>query len=168
MDYEVKIKDYKPRPAASIRVKTTLPQVAAKVVQLLRETHDFLESAGIEPTDPGFAIYYEVGSFIVDVEVGYPVHGEIEASDRVGPGELPGGKAAVTLHRGPHAEMPAAHRAVHGWMNEHGVESTGGPTIEIFLTDLRGLAEGEDCEAESVWPAVVVTRADRRRQKRAT
>ena len=168
MDYEVKIKEYKPRRAASIRVKTTLPQVSSKVVQPLTETSDFLESAGIERAGPGFAIYYEVGSFLVDLEVGYPVDAEITESDRVKQSELPGGKAAVTLHKGPHAEMPAAHRAVHGWMNEHGVESTGGPTIEIFLTDLRGLAEGEDCEAESVWPAVVVTRADRRRQKRAT
>ncbi len=168
MDYEVKIKEYKARPAASIRVKTTLPQVTAKVVQLLTETNDFLESAGIKPTGPGFAIYYEVGSFLVDVEVGYPVDAEITGSERVQPGELPGGKAAVTLHKGPHADMPAAHRAVHGWMNEHGVESTGGPTLEIFLTDLRELGEGEDCQAESVWPAVVVTRADRRRQKRAT
>ena len=168
MDYEVKIKDYKPRRAASIRVKTTLPQVSAKVVHLLTETNEFLKSAGIERTGPGFAIYYEVGSFLVDVEVGYPVDAEIKGGERVQPSELPGGKAAVALHKGPHAEMPAAHRAVHGWMNEHGVESTGGPTLEIFLTDLRELGEGEDCEAESVWPAVVVTRADRRRQKRAT
>ena len=100
--------------------------------------------------------------------MGYPVDAEITESDRVKQSELPGGKAAVTLHKGPHAEMPAAHRAVHGWMNEHNVESTGGPTVEIFLTDLRELGEGEECEAESVWPAVVVTRADRRRQKRAS
>ncbi len=168
MDYEVKIKDYKPRRTASIRVKTTLPQVPAKVIQLLTETNNFLVSAGIKPSGPGFAIYYEVGSFLVDVEVGYPVDSEIEEGDRVKPSELPGGKAAMTLYKGPHAEMPVAHRAVHGWMNEHGVESTGGPTIEVFLTDLRELGEGEDCEAESVWPAVVVTRADRRRQQRAT
>ena len=170
MDYQVKIKDYKPRRSASIRVKTTLPQVSAKGVQLLTETNDFLTSAGIKPTGPGFAIYYEVGTFLVDLEVGYPVgpEAEIEESERVKQSELPGGKAAMTLHKGPHSEMPAAHRAVHGWMGEHDVESTGGPTIEIFLTDLRELGEGEECEAESVWPAVVVTRADRRRQKRAT
>ncbi len=168
MDYEVKIKDYKPQRAASIRVKTTLPQVPAKVIQLLTETNDFLKSSGIKPTGPGFAIYYEVGSFLVDVEVGYPVDVEIEGGDRVQPSELPGGNAAMTLYKGPHGEMPVAHRAVHSWMNEHGVESTGGPTIEVFLTDLRELGEGEDCEAESVWPVVVVTRADRRRQQRAT
>ena len=69
VDYEGKIKEYKPRRAASIRVKTTLPQVSAKVVQLLTETNDFLESAGIEPTGPGFAIYYEVGAFLVDVGI---------------------------------------------------------------------------------------------------
>ena len=144
--------------------------MSAKVVQLLIETNEFLESAGIEPTGPGFAIYYEVGSFLVDIEVGYPVDAEteIQETDRVKQSELLGGKAAVTLHKGPHAEMPAAHRAVHGWMNAHNVASTGAPPPEIFLTDLREIGEGDDCEAESVWPAVVVTRADRRRQKRGT
>ena len=168
MDYQVKIKDYKPHRAASIRVKTTLPQVTSKVIQLLTETNDFLESAGIKPTGPGFAIYYEVGSFLVDVDVGYPVDAEIEGATGSSRASSSGGKAAVTLYKGPHAGMPAAHRAVHGWMNEHDVESTGGPTIEFFLTDLRELGEGEDCEAESVWPVVAVTRADRRRQKRGT
>ena len=168
MDYEVKIKDYKPRPAASIRVKTTLPQVPAKVIQLLTETNDFLSSAGTEPTGPGFATYYEVGSFLVDVEVGYTVDAEVEGDDRVKPSELPGGKAAMTRYNGPYAEIPAAHRAVQLWMRDHDVESTGGPACGIFLTDLKELGEGEDCEAESVWPVVVETRADRRRQKRAT
>ena len=168
MEYEVKIRDYKPQRTASIRVKTTLPQVTSKVTQLLVEIHDFLESAGIEATGSGFAVYYDVGAFLVDVEVGYPVDAEIEGNDRVHPGELPGGKAAVALHKGPHVEMPAAHRAVHGWMGERGIESTGEPTRETFLTDLREIGEGGECEAESVWPAVVVTRADRRRQKRTS
>ena len=141
MEYQVKIKDYKPQRTASIRVKTTLTQVTSKVTQLLVETHDFLQSAGIEATGPGFAVYYDVGTFLVDVEVGYPVDAEIEDNDRVHQGELPGGKAAVALHRGPHVEMPASHRAVHGWMGEHGIESTGAPTRETFLTDLREVRE---------------------------
>ena len=168
MDYEIRIKDYQPHRAASIRVKTTLPQVPAKVLQLLSETNDFLASAGIKPAGAGFAIYYEVGSFLVDVEVGYQVDAEVEAGDRVQPSELPGGKCAMTRYKGPHAGIPAAHRAVQIWMRENEVESTGGPACEIFLTDLRELGEGEDCEAESVWPVVVTTRADRRREQRAT
>ena len=168
MDYEIKVKDYKPHRAATIRVKTTLPHAPSKVLQLLTETNDFLESAGIKPAGPGFAIYYEVGSFLVDLEVGYQVDAEVEANDRVKPSELPGGKSAMTTYKGPHAGIPAAHRAVQLWMREHDVESTGGPACEIFLTDLRQLGEGEDCEAESVWPVVMVTRAERRRQPHAT
>ena len=167
MDYEVTTKSYKPQQMAAIRVKTTLPQVTSKVIQLLNETSAYLKSVSVEPTGPGFAVYYEVGSFLVDLEVGYPVGQEVEGNDRLHAGNLPGGKAAVTLHKGPHPEMPAAHRAVQLWMREHKVDYVA-PPREVFLSDLRDLSEGEDCEAESVWPIDSETRADRRRKERAS
>ena len=153
MDYEVEIREYGPRQTAAIRVKTTLDKVSPKVIQLLNETATYLESQGVAPAGPGFGIYYEVGGhgFLVDVEVGYPVDVEIEGNDRVRPGTLPGGKAAVAVYKGPHAKIAAAHRAVQIWMGERGIDFIDAAR-EVFLTDLRHLGEGEDCEAESVWP----------------
>ena len=167
MDYDVTIKNYRPQQMAAIRVKTTLPQVTSKVIQLLNETSDYLKSVSVEPTGPGFAVYYEVGSFLVDLEAGYPVGQEVEGNDRVHAGELPGGKAAITLHNGPHPQMPAAHRAVQIWMREHEVDFVA-PPREVFLSDLRELSESDECETESVWPIDIETRADRRRKKRAS
>ena len=167
MDYEVTIKSYRPQQMAAIRAKTTLPQVPSKVVQLLNETSDYLQSVSVEPTGPGFAVYYEVGSFLVDLEVGYPVGQEVEGNDRGHAGKLPGGKAAVTLHKGPHPQMPAAHRAVQAWMREHEVDYVR-QAREVFLSDLRELSESDECKTESVWPIDIETRADRRRKNRAS
>lgn len=167
MQFDIQVRSFAPQKFAAVRAKTTIDKVTPKVTQLLRETADYLDSVGVQPIGPGVGVYYEVGSFIVDVEAGYPVPVEIDGNERVRPGELPGGKCAVAVYKGPHEDIADAHRAVHSWMHEHDIESTGEPAREIYLTDLRGLGEGEACEAESVWPVVHETRAERRRQQRA-
>lgn len=166
MSYTIKIKEYSPTKTAAVRVKTTLDKVPEKVSQLLNETYEYLEGQGIEPTGPGFGIYYEVGSFLVDIEVGYPVDAEVEGNERVKPGELQGCKAAMTVFKGKHIDVPEAHRAVHEWMHDNEVKSTGDPTIERFITDLRTHPLDEPCEVESVWPVEIETRAERRRKSK--
>ena len=81
---DIKLKDLQPQQMAAVRAKTTINKITEKVVQLLNETADYLESQGIKPTGPGFGVYYEVGSVVVDVEAGYPVDVEVEGNDRYG------------------------------------------------------------------------------------
>lgn len=167
MDFGIQIREIKPQKIAAVRAKTTINKVTPKVVQLLQETAEYLESVGVQPAGPGFGVYYEVGAFLVDVEVGYPVDVEVEGNGRVQPNALPGGKFAVAQYKGPHEQIADAHRAVHTWMHVNDVKSTGEPAREVYVTDLREVGEGEECEAESVWPIIHETRAERRRQQRA-
>ena len=169
MDYEIKFRDQPEQRIASIRVKTTLNKVPEKTRQLLTEITEYLEPQGIEPKDDPVAIYYEVGSFLVDFEVGYPVAVEVVGNERVKANTIPAGKVAYTEYEGPHIDIPEAHRAVHNWLHERDVKTTGDPAREVFRCDMRVLAEGEPCKAESVWPIVAdapLTRAERRRQQR--
>ena len=166
MDIGIQIRECKPQKIAAIRAKTTINKVTPKVVQLLQETADYLESIGVEPTGPGFGVYYEVGAFLVDVEVGYPVDVDVEGNGRVQPNSIPGGKCAVAQYNGPHEQIADAHRAVHSWMHNNDVQASGEPAREVYLTDLREIGEGEACMAESVWPIIHETRAERRRQQR--
>jgi effector-binding domain-containing protein len=164
MAYDISIKEIKPQRFAGVRAKTTINKVTEKVTQLLSETAEYLESQGVKPTGPGFGVYYEVGAVVVDVEVGYPIDGEVDGNDRVHSGELPGVKAAGANYEGPHNAMPDAHRAVHMWMHENDVKASEEPAREVYITDLRNLKDGEDCKAESVWPVTIPpTRAERRR-----
>lgn len=167
MAYDIKVKELKPQRYAAVRAKTTINKVTEKVTQLLNETAEYLDSQGVKPSGPPFAVYYEVGAVVVDLEVGYPIDAEVEGNERVRPGELPGVKAAITLYEGPHKEMPEAHRAVHMWMHENDVKASEHPAREVFLTDLRELQAGQDCKAESVWPIMTQpSRAERRREMR--
>ena len=166
MAYDIVTKEIKGHRYAAVRAKTTLNKVTEKVIQLLGETADYLETQGIKPTGPGFGVYYEVGNIVVDVEVGYPIDEEIEGNDRVRGGELPAVTALVTTYEGPHKEIPEAHRAVQMWMHDNDILGSE-PAREIYLTDLRDLADGQDCKAESVWPIEVrPSRAERRREAR--
>ena len=168
MAYDIKVREVRPQQYAGVRAKTTINKVTEKVTQLLNETAEYLESQGAKPTGPGFAVYYEVGAVVVDVEVGYPIDRDVEPGERVKVGELPAVKAAVTTYVGPHKEMPDAHRAVHMWMHENDVKASEQPAREVFLTDLRTLQPGAECTAESVWPIMTSpSRAERRRERRA-
>ncbi len=164
MDFGIEIRDCKPQKIAAIRAKTTINKVTPKVAQLLRETAERLESVGVRPAGPGVGVYYEVGAFLVDLEVGYPVEADVEGDGRVAMNDIPGGKCAVARYRGPHEEIAQAHRAVHSWMHANDVQASGQPAREVYLTGVPG--DGEACEAESVWPIIHETRAERRRQQR--
>ena len=167
MAYDIETKQIKGHRYAAVRAKTTLNKVTEKVLQLLGETAEYLESQNIKPTGPGFGVYYSVGDFLVDLEIGYPIDEEIEGNDRVRGGELPDVTAVFTTYDGPHNLMPDAHRAVQMWMHENDVTPSGEPAREVYLTELRDLADGEDCKAESVWPIEVQpSRAERRRDAR--
>src|SRR5215213_6409744 len=64
--------------------------------------------------------------------------------------ELAGGPAAVTVHRGPYAEIGPAYHTVSGWVADHGHELAGGPR-EVYLNDPREVAEA-DLLTEVQWP----------------
>tara|TARA_Y100000814_G_scaffold116269_1_gene82987 strand:+ start:3585 stop:4124 length:540 start_codon:yes stop_codon:yes gene_type:complete len=168
INFEIKIKDYEPQKIASIRAKTTLDKVPSKVVQLLDETSAYLDSIDVSKTGSPFSIYYEVGSFLVDLEVGYPVSEDIEGNERVKQNLIPGGKCAVAEFIGPHQDIVNAHRAVHAWMHENEIKASGEPAREVFLTDLREIEINGECVAQSVWPVIHESRAEKRRQKRTT
>ncbi|MEK9659342.1 MAG: GyrI-like domain-containing protein [Chloroflexota bacterium] len=166
-DFNVKVKEYPAQRMAAIRVKTTLNKVPEKVGQLLQETSVYLASQGIEPKGHGFAVYYEVGNVVVDVEAGFVVEADVEGNERVHTGTLPAIKAASTVYEGPHLQMPDAHRAVHRWMHENDVKASGEPAREVFLVDMRGAANDAVTKAESAFPAIVETRAERRRKAKS-
>jgi len=64
------------------------------------------------------------------VEVGVLYDGPPPAGPVV-PSELSGGRVAATVHRGPYAELGAAHDAVRRWCASQGLV-TAGPRWEVY------------------------------------
>jgi effector-binding domain-containing protein len=65
------------------------------------------------------------------VEVGVELHQPCPLTGRVVASALPAGRAAVTVHRGPYADLASAHRAVLDWCATQGLRPAG-PRWEIY------------------------------------
>src|SRR5262249_15768106 len=62
---------------------------------------------------------------VPNVEVGVLLDQPCPLTGRVVASALPAGIAAMTVHRGPFAEVGSAHDAVHKWCTAHGRRTTG-------------------------------------------
>ena len=113
---------------------------------------------GIEPAGPPFGRYHEFGPEEVDVEVGIPVsapapnlrplaeaeEGEMAAS------ELPGGRAAITVHRGSYDGLSQTYDQLHDWIHEQGHEE--GPAPWESYVDDPSEVDAADLKTEVCWP----------------
>lgn len=151
----LEIRQLKPRMTACVRLRiapgeladafpTHLPRIAARVSEL-----------GGAIAGPAYARYFHWGWDAVEVEIGFPIAAfladlpEVVLAHRgeVAGSELPGGRAAVMVHRGPYGElgdswthmeelMAAEHllSAACGW--EHYIDDPGAVPSNEMRTEL--------------------------------
>jgi len=64
---------------------------------------------------------------------------------------LPGGFAAVTLHRGPYDRLHAAYAALERWIESEGLTVSGAPW-EVYITDPTEVENPAEWETQVFWP----------------
>ena len=153
MPYEVTVKQLPAQPVAA-----THHQQPAR--DLVRHQHrgppgpGRARPAGTEPAGPLTVVYHADQVLDEDtaapIEICFPVAARFEGNGEVYATELAGGPAAVTVHRGPYAEIGPAYHTVSGWIADHGHELAGGPR-EVYRNDPREVAEA-DLLTEVQWP----------------
>ncbi len=90
------------------------------------EVINVLDKQGLHPTGAPFGRYQPTdGEF--DVVIGFPCSGVVEATGRVEPDELPGGRVARTMHVGSYDDVGAAYEAAISWLTDEGCVVTGAP-----------------------------------------
>ncbi|UCE36985.1 MAG: GyrI-like domain-containing protein [Thermoplasmata archaeon] len=77
-----------------------------------------------------------------DVEVVVPVSQEVEETEDIKYYELPGGKMAKIIHKGPYEECEPTYRRLYAWIEEN-QKCIVGPIREIYMNDPREVPKEE-------------------------
>ena len=154
MPYEVTVRELPAQPVAATRATTDLRGISAAIGAGVHAILDELGRRGVEPAGPLQVVYHAEQVLdedtVAPIEICWPLSAPFEGTGEVYGTELPGGPAAVTVHRGPYAEIGPAYHTVSGWIADHGHELAGGPR-EVYLNDPREVAEA-DLLTEVQWP----------------
>lgn len=131
--YEIEIRDVPAQHVATIRERVLMTKIGQAMGEGFGEVARAAEAAGAKVDGMPFAIYHKMDPQEVDVELGFPVEGQVDAG-RVHTTTLDGARVACTVHMGPYEELGAAYEALTRWVQEHG-ERAGGLPREVYLNE---------------------------------
>ena len=69
----------------------------------------------------------------------------------VGASELPGGRAAQVIHRGPYPTLGEAYSSLHDWIHAQGYDEGDGPW-ETYIDNPEEVADVAQLRTEITWP----------------
>ena len=133
-DYEIVIKKISNVKVVSVR--EILPNYSA-ISQLFQKIAPYVYRCGSQMTGPPLAIYYDEGfkEKDVDVEVAFPIAGDVPSKGEFKCKELPGyDQMATTIHKGSYESISGAYNAIGKWIETNGYQIIG-PLREIYMTD---------------------------------
>jgi effector-binding domain-containing protein len=156
-----RIVEVTPEPTVAVRVQHPFEELdlGALFDLHLPNVADRIADLGGTPSGPSYGRYHEFGPERADVEMGIPVVApvanvrplaECEAGE-VGNSELPGGRAAVTVHEGSYDGLKDTYARLRDWIEAQGLVAGAGPW-ESYVTDPSEVTDPRELRTEVVWP----------------
>jgi effector-binding domain-containing protein len=153
------LRDLDPQPAVVVRVSAPTPSLGELFDLHLPNIADRIADLGGEPTGAPFARYHDYSAESVDVEIGIPVRAPIanlrpveEAEPgEVAAGQLPGGRVAITVHRGDYEGLNATYGRLDEWIRAQGLAAGAGPW-ESYIDDPTEVDDPAQLRTEVIWP----------------
>jgi effector-binding domain-containing protein len=131
--YQIVSREVPTQRVATLRERVPAAAIGQAFGEGLAEVTRATELAGAEIDGLPFAIYHRMDPQEVDVEIGFPILGQVEEG-RVHTTTLEGGHVVCTVHMGPYEEVGRAYDALTRWVDLHG-ERVVGPSREVYLNE---------------------------------
>jgi AraC family transcriptional regulator len=151
MSVTVSRRQLDPRPALIIRRKVPSSQIAATLGQVLPRVMMHAQTAGVALAGQPFTRYTQTGVGMMTIEAGMPTAAPVAGAGDIEAVTLPGGPAAVAIHRGPYQRLAETHGAIERWIDEQRLTSAGAPW-EVYLTDPGQVPDPMEWQTEVVYP----------------
>lgn len=136
---EITVVDVKPQLVLGMRKTGPYQEIATMIGKLFQ----FAVSRNIAVTEaPMFVCHEKTMEEAIeadkaknaDVEVAIPIAEKARGTEEITCYELPGGKMARILHKGPYEDCSPTYEKLFAWLKENGKTAVG-PTREVYLND---------------------------------
>lgn len=117
----------------TIRTHTRVEDLPGLIGKSYGAIMQYMGEIGVNVSHEPFVIYYNLDMQNLDVELGFPVSGELPGRGEIKASKLPAGPAARTLYTGPYSDMGPAYEELNKFIKDGGREVTG-VAMEYYLT----------------------------------
>ena len=161
VEIEARIVDLARQPTLAVRLQQPMSELnlASLFDRYMPAVGAKVQESGVTMAGPPFGRYHRFGPDVVDVEIGFPVAAwpaglpalEDCQPGEIGTSELPGGPAALLVHRGSYDTLSGAYDGLHEWIHAQGHEEGPGPW-ESYVDDPGAVADPAALRTEIYWP----------------
>jgi effector-binding domain-containing protein len=139
------------RQAAVVRAEVPIEQLPDVFDRGFHAVMATVERQGAAVVGPPFGYYPSMPGATVEVVVGFPVSGAIEADGDVGPFELPGGRVITGVHVGAYERLEDTYRELVEWAEAEGLQLATG-MWESYLSDPSAEPDPATWQTLISWP----------------
>ncbi|MFZ5974747.1 MAG: GyrI-like domain-containing protein [Bacillota bacterium] len=142
MDIAVGVFETAAQPVLSVRTVTPVGNLPQEIGKAYGAIMEYLGECKAYPADMPFVAYYNMDMERLDVEIGFPVANALPGKDGITASEIPAGKKAASMYKGPYMEMAPAYEAMTKWMEENGYQPAG-VVYEFYYNSPMEVPESE-------------------------
>lgn len=142
MSYLLQIIETEEQPVLSVKTTTPVSNMPSVVGRVYGQIVNYIVEKGEEPIGPAFIAYYNMDMENLDLEIGFPIAGEIEGKDDIVLRYIPAGRKATGFHKGAYGEISPLYERLNKFISEKGYEPTG-VVYEYYYNSPEEIPESE-------------------------
>ena len=150
MTYKCEIYDQFAQPTLAVRTHTAVQDLPRVLGEIYASIGQLMGSLGIQPGGAPYTGYFNMDMQDLDIEIGFPVNEKVPGNGAIQAGEMPAGKYASVLHKGPYDKLGLAYEALTEFIQQAGFKPSG-VSYEFYLNSPVEVSS-EDLRTQVVFP----------------